>query len=120
MTRPRSYTVYTLTEQIHANFLGENSILSNEEIGDSGVKLAYGLNTPNVTQRLMVEGELDGRAAYQSLAKDRHGTFHLSTVFNGAEHVQHDIRPTTPLEQIDVITDSLFMSALVRIATDRR
>lgn len=58
----------------------------------------------------------------QSLAKDRRGTFHLSTVIHDAQggpHFQDSIRPDSPIESIDVVVESLFMTALVEIANQR-
>ncbi len=106
---------YALTLHVHDSFLANNSLLTKDEIAASGVTLAGGVPSENKTERLQINGLIEGRPAYQSLAKDMFGTFHLSTVFTdyGGKHIQHDIQFDSPLEQAQVMTCSLFMRALL-------
>ncbi len=115
------YEAYRLTQHVHDSLLGKNELLSIPELKGSGVKLDGGCPSENKTERIRAEGEIDNRRAYQTLAKDRWGNFHLSTVFMeyGGAHIQHDIDPMSPLALAEVLVNSLFMRALVKIALDR-
>ena len=113
--------VYSLTEHVHDSFLAKNSLLTDAEIAKSNVNLDFEAVTHNTTERLRIVGKINGRSAYQSLAKDKQGIFHLSTVFTDYKgpHFQHDIKATTAPELVDTIAESLFMQALIKIAFSR-
>ncbi|QQS18199.1 hypothetical protein IPL68_06225 [Candidatus Saccharibacteria bacterium] len=108
--------IYRLTEHLHGAFLGDNPALTEEERCYSGVGLATG--DPNTTQKLLVHGLIKDRLAYQTLARDTRGNFHLSTVFPeyGGAHLQTDIRPDATEETAGAIRESLFMQALMDAA----
>jgi hypothetical protein len=113
----KSQETHTLAEHIHYSFVGRNGNLTDNEIDNSRVSL-----TPNSdTEKLNIFGAIDERPAYQSLAKDKDGNYHLSTVFTeyGGEHIQHDFRSGESLKGLDIIGGSLFFKELARIALNR-
>jgi hypothetical protein len=113
---------YELTSHLHETFLGENNVITDEERNRSGVRLADG--EINKTLKIHVGGYIDGKPCYQSLAKDKFGNFHLSTVScehgPGNPHTQIDIRPESPDVLLDFIAESLFMQALIHLAVSRQ
>lgn len=119
MTTPSS--AWLLTERLHETFFGNGS-LTAEEIEESGVRATIGSTSSKTVRRIETRGAIDDRQATQTLARDRLGNFHLSTTFveYGGEHVQADIRSTSPLIAFDVVAGSLFVQAMAFTLASRQ
>jgi hypothetical protein len=105
---------------VHDAFLGDNDILSGEQRQASGVQRSI---EPNQTDKLIIWGEIGGEPAYQSLARDRRGTYHLSTVFTkeGGKHIQHDFTPGVDkddAEDMAAFEGSLFVQCFNELQSD--
>ncbi len=113
---------YFVTERLHSLFFGRSGSLSEQELYESGVYAVVGSSSSRTTERLEARGEIDGRLAKQTLARDRFGNFHMSTTFleYGGKHAQADIRKASLPGTFDVIADSLFMNALLGTLAGRQ
>ena len=117
---PETSPVYRVAAHIHESFFGSSGLLTPDEIAASGVTRSVGSTSSRTSQRIQAEDRIDGRLRCQTLARDIGGVFHLSTTFNcGGKHIQHDIRPDTPADAMEVITDTIFMHRLVAIGLAR-
>jgi hypothetical protein len=112
---------YILAAHIHNSFLGINDILTPEELLDSGVTVRTGSTSSNTSQRIETIGELDEVPVHQTVALDGLDRYHLSTVDlrYGGKHTQTVIMPESPVENLSVIANTLFMHKLVEIAQAR-
>jgi hypothetical protein len=112
---------YTVAHHIHESFFAANDILTAEEIAQTGVRVDPDCG-PNHTQSLYIRGELEGRGAYQTLSLGKDGKYYFSTVFTepGGEYRLDRITQNSPLEKLETLASSLYMSALVKIANSRQ
>jgi hypothetical protein len=112
---------YEVAEHVHAAFF-EPGILSPAEIAASEVKASTGSSSSTTSQRVEAWGFVDNRAAKQTLARTKHGIYHLSTTYitYGGRYEQTCIQPRSDIKILEVVVDSLFMHKLVAIAHARQ
>lgn len=112
---------YTLAEHIHSSFFGTDATLSVSDVHNSRVRSAVGSSSSKTSERIEVTDTLEGARVHQTLAKDKFGTYHLSTTSSepGAVHLQTDIRPNTSFAAVELLAGTIFMHKLVAIAHDQ-
>lgn len=109
-----------LARYIHNAFMGKGTLLTSQQIINSGVQ--YDITRKNTTERLYVNGEVDGQSAYQTLSySPRKCKWFFTTVFTGfgGKVICRRIGAgnDSSAEIIEALNQSIFMRRLNEILT---
>ncbi|CAN5363428.1 hypothetical protein BH09PAT4_BH09PAT4_05030 [soil metagenome] len=120
MTNSSVSEAFALATSIHT------SLFNDPENQNRGIlapgEIRADISEPYKTKRLTIFGEIEGRDAYQHLARSQKtGDFILSTVFTeiGGELRLSRITERSPAEMVEIVEATLFMQALQQATRSR-
>jgi len=112
---------YKIASHIHDTFLGINGLLTAVELVQSEVVISIGSSSSKTSQRIETRGIVNGKRVSQVLALDGRDMYHLATLEleENGKLIKAHIGPQSPVENLDVLVNTLFMHKLVKIALAR-
>jgi hypothetical protein len=110
-----------IARYMHDALLGKSDLLTRQQIMKSRVQ--YDMTRENTTERIHVNGEIDGRKAYQTLSySPKSCRWYFTTVFTapGGEAIHRHIAAGNDgsADMIKVLNESLFMQRLNQVLND--